>query len=116
MRAAVLDIIIAKRTSLQTYIQLLGCVFKKYVCAKVNLFLYIFREDWHKIEATRAKQVFFARKFEPIIHSGILNKIDDWLGLTTWPNQTKYWQSVYTRQYDEGKQSQGIVLFLISFI
>lgn len=63
------------------------------------------REDWNRIEATRTKQVFFARKFEPIIHNSILNKIDDWLGLHTWQHRDRYWQSVYSRVYDKSTPS-----------
>ena len=31
-------------------------------------------EDWAKLEGTRARQIFFARKFEPIVHHGVVNR------------------------------------------
>jgi len=55
-------------------------------------------EDWTKLEATRARQLFFARKFEPIIHQGILNKVEEWTKNTTIeesPAKHSYWQNVF---------------------
>jgi len=51
--------------------------------------------DWVKIEQTRHKQLFFARKFEPIVHGQILNRIDDSLNLTSLPHRQSYWQNVF---------------------
>ena len=48
-----------------------------------------------KIEQTRHKQLFFARKFEPIVHGQILNRIDDFLNLTSLPHRQSYWQNVF---------------------
>merc|ERR1719285_37410 len=36
-------------------------------------------DDWTKLEGTKARQLFFARKFEAIIHQGVVNKVEDWV-------------------------------------
>lgn len=58
----------------------------------------LFSEDWPRIESTRPRQLFFARKFEPIIHHEILNRIDDWLGVQG-PGDPEarnhYWQNMF---------------------
>jgi protein xylosyltransferase len=52
-----------------------------------------------RLEGTESKQLFFARKFEPLIHQEIINRIDDWLGLTIGQGgddeRHHYWQNVY---------------------
>jgi hypothetical protein len=52
-----------------------------------------------RLEATESKQLFFARKFEPLIHHEIINRIDDWLGLAIGQGGDEerhhYWQNVY---------------------
>lgn len=61
-------------------------------------------EDWTKLESTHAKQLFFARKFEPIIHQGILNRVDDWVFESAGDEEdidsddvarNSYWQNVF---------------------
>jgi len=55
-------------------------------------------EDWAKLEATRPRQLFFARKFEPIVHQGILNKVEEWTkNVTIDESHSKhsYWQNVF---------------------
>ena len=54
-------------------------------------------EDWAKLEGTRPKQLFFARKFEPIVHQGVLNSVQEWTTNSTMQDQTKlsYWQNAF---------------------
>ena len=55
-------------------------------------------DDWTKLEGTKARQLFFARKFEAIVHQGVVNKVEDWVeGEGTVPETSKnsYWQNVF---------------------
>lgn len=56
-------------------------------------------DDWNRIQNTESKQLFFARKFEPIVSQSIILKIEEWLfGLNYnkgFPNLNAYWQSLY---------------------
>ncbi|XP_063241407.1 xylosyltransferase oxt [Bacillus rossius redtenbacheri] len=55
-------------------------------------------EDWPKLQITENRQLFFARKFEPIINQGIINQLEEWL-YGPYPSNVvgvdSYWQSVY---------------------
>ncbi|XP_025163648.1 xylosyltransferase oxt isoform X3 [Harpegnathos saltator] len=58
-------------------------------------------EDFNRIRNTADRNLFFARKFEPIIDQRIVNKVEEWL----YPDRTNrtikaggydmYWQSLY---------------------
>merc|ERR1719370_2470361 len=55
-------------------------------------------EDWTKLEGTRPRQIFFARKFEPIVHQGIITKVEEWSkNITIEESHSKnaYWQNVF---------------------
>jgi len=55
-------------------------------------------EDWNKLENTKARQIFFARKFEPIVHQGILNRVEEWFSnktISESPAKLSYWQNIY---------------------
>lgn len=57
-------------------------------------------DDWPRIQSTQPRQLYFARKFEPIINQAVLLKLELWLfGLEkpsrNVPNLYSYWQSVY---------------------
>lgn len=55
-------------------------------------------DDWLRIQATEDKQLYFARKFEPIINQGIILQVEEWLygpSPLNVPNINSYWQSVY---------------------
>ena len=55
-------------------------------------------DDWTKLEGTKARQLFFARKFEAIIHQGVVNQVEDWVeGEGTVPETSKnsYWQNIF---------------------
>lgn len=56
-------------------------------------------EDWLRIQNTESRQLFFARKFEPIINQAIILKLEEWLYRvdlrTKIKNINSYWHSVY---------------------
>nr|CAD7444893.1 unnamed protein product [Timema bartmani] len=55
-------------------------------------------EDWPRLQGTEGRQLFFARKFEPIVNQAVIHQLEERLyglyppGL---PNVASYWQSVY---------------------
>ncbi|XP_018325913.1 xylosyltransferase oxt isoform X2 [Agrilus planipennis] len=58
-------------------------------------------EDWMRIQNTENKQIFFARKFEPVINQAIILQLERWLFGSLFeevPNVDSYWQSVYHYQ------------------
>ena len=66
-------------------------------------------DDWTKLEGTKARQLFFARKFEAIIHQGVVNKVEDWVeGEGTVPQTSKssYWQNIF--HHEDVKPSMNI--------
>lgn len=55
-------------------------------------------EDWPRLQATEQRQLFFARKFEPVINQAIILRVEQWIGEPVEehiPNLDAYWQSVY---------------------
>lgn len=55
-------------------------------------------DDWLRLLATENKQLFFARKFEPIINQAVILKLEEWmLGPypSDFPSLENYWQSLY---------------------
>lgn len=55
-------------------------------------------EDWPRIQNTQDRQLFFARKFEPIINQEIINRVEKYIGFKDhylMPNLEAYWQSIY---------------------
>lgn len=54
-------------------------------------------DDWLRIQTTETKQLFFARKFEPIINQAVILQVEDWLfgPHKNVKNLNSYWQSVY---------------------
>lgn len=55
-------------------------------------------DDWLRIQGTESKQLFFARKFEPIINQAIILQVEEWLygpSPSNSLNINSYWQSVY---------------------
>ncbi|GAB0096267.1 Xylosyltransferase oxt [Sergentomyia squamirostris] len=69
-------------------------------------------DDWPRLQATEAKQLFFARKFEPIVNQAIILQLEEWLfGPYTADviNLNRYWQSVY-HYLDESPPSDDVLL------
>lgn len=55
-------------------------------------------EDWPRIQNTQDRQLFFARKFEPIINQEIITRVEKYIGYSNHfliPNLEAYWQNVY---------------------
>lgn len=55
-------------------------------------------EDWLRIQNTQDRQLFFARKFEPIINQEIINRVEQYIGFKDHHlvhNLEAYWQSLY---------------------
>lgn len=56
-------------------------------------------EDWIRIQNTESKQLFFARKFEPIVNQAVILHLEHWLyGEDATKNVTNlnaYWQSIH---------------------
>ncbi|VVC86735.1 unnamed protein product [Leptidea sinapis] len=55
-------------------------------------------EDWPKIQNTINRQLFFARKFEPIINQEIITRVEQLIGIDDHyliKNLEAYWQNVY---------------------
>lgn len=55
-------------------------------------------EDWPRILNTQDRQLFFARKFEPIVNLEIINRVAKYIGSKDHyllPNMQSYWQSIY---------------------
>lgn len=57
-------------------------------------------EDWSRIQNTQDRQLFFARKFEPIINQEIINRVELYIGFKDHyliNNLEAYWQSIYNK-------------------
>lgn len=58
-------------------------------------------DDWSRLEATEQKQLFFARKFEPVVNQLVILQLEEWLFgpyPETYVNLNSYWQNVYHHQ------------------
>lgn len=57
-------------------------------------------EDWSRIQNTETRQLFFARKFEPIVNQAVILQLEQWLyGVHVTkniPNLNSYWHNVYS--------------------
>lgn len=71
-------------------------------------------EDWQRLLQTEGKQVFFARKFEPVINQAVILKLESWLygetHVTEVPNVRSYWQNVYCHKDTSPKPDQSLLL------
>lgn len=69
-------------------------------------------EDWSRLLATEGKQLFFARKFEPIVNQAIILRLEEWLigpYPTDYPNLHSYWQSFYNYKDKSPKTDEAII-------
>ena len=58
-------------------------------------------QDWKNIATTFNKNLFFARKFEPVVSQEILNMIDDWIfgeSHSEIHSRNSYWNNIYHHQ------------------
>ncbi len=78
-------------------------------------------EDWQRLLATEQKQVFFARKFEPIINQAVVLKIEEWLygpyiEDPPTPSLRNYWQSLYHHEDISPKPDDALLSVVTSLI
>lgn len=69
-------------------------------------------EDWPRLLSTESKQLFFARKFEPIVNQAIILHLEEWLigpYPADYPNLHSYWQSVYHSRDKSPKVDEAII-------
>lgn len=74
-------------------------------------------EDWTRLLATENKQLFFARKFEPIINQGIILKLEEWMRgayPSDYPSLNNYWQSVYHMDDTSPRRDEALVTLMES--
>ena len=77
-------------------------------------------EDWAKLEGTKQRQLFFARKFEPIIHQGIINRVEDWLQDkadeegSLMVSMDSYWQNVFHYEDNKPSMDTAVISSLVS--
>lgn len=69
-------------------------------------------EDWPRLLSTEAKQLFFARKFEPIINQAVILQLEEWL-VGPYPmdyqNLHSYWQSLYHANDSSPRVDESLV-------
>lgn len=73
-------------------------------------------DDWTRLVATYPKQLFFARKFEPIVNQDIILRLEEWLVgpyPADYPNLRSYWQSVY-HVNDKGPKTDESIITVAS--
>lgn len=72
-------------------------------------------DDWPRLLQTEGKQVFFARKFEPVINQAVIFKLEAWLyghaHLVDVANVQSYWQNVYCHE-DNGPMGHESLLLV----
>lgn len=69
-------------------------------------------DDWPRLLATEGKQLFFARKFEPIVSQAIILQLEEWLFgpyPADFPNLHSYWQSVYNPKDKSPRVDEAVV-------
>lgn len=80
-------------------------------------------EDWQRLEGTEAKQLFFARKFEPIVSQAVVQRLEEWMvtegdqiQLKQLENWGSYWQSVYHSEDVSPKGDDGLLTLCTSLV
>lgn len=74
-------------------------------------------EDWPRLLATENKQLFFARKFEPIINQAVILKLEEWMSgpyPSDYPNLDNYWQSLYHIDDKSPKRDDALLTLMHS--
>lgn len=68
-------------------------------------------EDWPRIQNTQDRQLYFARKFEPIINQEVITRVEKWIGFDDHHligNLESYWQSIFDWR-DRGASSEDLL-------
>lgn len=71
-------------------------------------------EDWARIQNTQSRQLFFARKFEPVINQAVVLQLELWLfnleqPTKVVPNLLGYWQNEYHHLDLGGNSNDGLL-------
>lgn len=75
-------------------------------------------DDWPRLQATEQRQLFFARKFEPIINQAIILRVEQWvrgIDQEQLVNIDGYWQSTY-HYVDQSPPSDDSLITIASSI
>lgn len=77
-------------------------------------------DDWQRIQNTQSRQLYFARKFEPIINQAVILQLELWIhGLDKpshfVPNLHSYWQSIYNQLDVGATKDDGLLTLGASF-
>ncbi|KAL7022478.1 hypothetical protein ACKWTF_012256 [Chironomus riparius] len=76
-------------------------------------------EDWIRLQATETKQLFFGRKFEPVVNQLVILQLEEWLfGPYTdgYLNLNSYWQSIYHHKDKSSSSNQALLVLGSSLI
>lgn len=69
-------------------------------------------DDWPRLQATEQKQLFFGRKFEPVINQLVILQLEEWL-FGPYPhgyeNLNSYWQSTYHHKDKSPPPNQALL-------
>lgn len=69
-------------------------------------------DDWSRLQATELKQIFFARKFEPIVNQAIIMQVEEWMYgpyPSDYGNLNSYWENVY-HNHDKINNDMAVLL------
>lgn len=70
-------------------------------------------DDWPRLQSTEQKQLFFARKFEPVVNQLVILQLEEWLFgpySPGYPSLNSYWQSVYHHLDNSPQPDQALLL------
>jgi protein xylosyltransferase len=76
-------------------------------------------DDWPRLQATEQKQLFFGRKFEPVINQLVVLQLEEWL-FGPYPhgfeNLNSYWQSSYHYKDTSPAPNQALITVASSLV
>ncbi|KAG5670975.1 hypothetical protein PVAND_001203 [Polypedilum vanderplanki] len=76
-------------------------------------------EDWPRLQATEHKQLFFGRKFEPVVNQLVILQLEEWMN-GPYPhgylNLNSYWQSSFHHKDKTPPPNQDLLLLANSLI
>jgi protein xylosyltransferase len=76
-------------------------------------------EDWLKLEGTKARQLFFARKFEAIVHQGVVNRVEAWVegeAAVEAVSRDSYWQNVFHHEDIKPSMDSNVITGLVNHV
>ena len=76
-------------------------------------------DDWPRLQATESKQLFFGRKFEPVVNQLVILQLEEWL-FGPYPhdylNLNSYWQSLFHHKDTSPSPNQPLLILATSII